>query len=204
MEDETHRGAGEVFARRLREVRALHGMSARALSERLAEMGVTMGRDAIAKLENYPARAATVRLETVLAISAALNCSPSWMITPDEQDEYVCIAPGLCQPAGAVRLWLRGDFPLGGADPEDFFMLMPAAEHKERLKVGRARRASVAVIEAMEREAGHGLEDAEIAKRLTERLTENQIAKRSEIPEAQVKRQRETSAADFYAKEKGQ
>ncbi len=194
MEDETHDGAGEVFARRLREVRGHRGMSARVLSERLADMGVTMSRVAITKLENEPARAATVRLQTVLAISAALNCSPSWMITPDEQSKYVRIAPGLRQPAGAVRLWLRGDFPLGGADPEDFFMMMPEAEHEERLKVGRARRASVAVIEQEEGKFGRGLTEEE----------EEKFAEREGITVALLRRLRGMRADVFYTKEKGQ
>ncbi len=140
MGDGAYRGAGEVFARRLREVRDMHGMSARQLSERLAELGAPMSRASIAKLESEPARAANVRLENVLAISAALNVSPMWMITPEPQHEYVCVAPRLCQPAGAVRLWLRGDFPLGGADPEAFFLMMPAHEYAARRAAGQSRR----------------------------------------------------------------
>ncbi len=189
MEDETHDGAGEIFARRLREMRGHRGMSARVLSERLAAMGVTMSRVAITKLENEPKRAATVRLQTVLAISAALNVSPSWMVTPDRQDEDVRIAPGLCQPAGAVRLWLRGDFPLGGADPEDFFMMMPAAEYVKRRKVGLKRKARVAVIEQEEGKFGRGLTEAE----------EEKFAEREGMPVALLWQLRGIASADIHA-----
>lgn len=139
MDERGTPGIGEVFGRRLRHMRDLRGMSAKTLSDRLSERGVDVGRDSIAKWESKPARAQAVKLEAVIAIAAELNCSPAWLITPEDPGEALTIG-NRTLPAGSVRLWLRGDWPLVGDDPEDFFYLMPTNEHEARRRAGQSRR----------------------------------------------------------------
>jgi transcriptional regulator with XRE-family HTH domain len=98
-----------VFARRVREARKRRGWSQAQLADRLAEIGYTgIGRATVAKIEDATSTRSNASLEDVLAIAAALDCSPLHLIVPLEDDELLQITAGL-PPAQAVliRDWVR-------------------------------------------------------------------------------------------------
>jgi len=119
--------AGEVFGKRLAEVRRRRGWTQTELADRLRDAGGVglggqepMHRVRLAKIESDPEKAARVTLEEVLALSYVLGVSPLYMISPIEHagGPRVCIVGKAGQPADGreLRAWLRGEEALVGQD----------------------------------------------------------------------------------------
>lgn len=122
--------AGQVFARRLREVRKRRGWSQEQLARRVdEELGVPIHRVTIAKIESGGKRAQHVELQEVLALSLALGVSPLHMIVPFGADARLRVAPRK-QAVGPVlaRRWLQGVDTLLDEDPRWFFTEVPPDE----------------------------------------------------------------------------
>jgi transcriptional regulator with XRE-family HTH domain len=126
--------AGQVFARRLAEVREARDWSQKRLSERMTELGHPIHRVKLAKIEKERARSVT--LEDVLALSYALDVSPLYMVAPLEADGPRLTVVGNEQPADPddARAWLRGDEPLLGQDEFTWTMQRPAREVPAQLE----------------------------------------------------------------------
>jgi transcriptional regulator with XRE-family HTH domain len=127
--------AGEVFARRLAEVRKRRGLSAKALADKVSELGHPVHRSKIAKIESQDEKARAISLEDVLALAYALDVSPLYLITPIERfgPRMLIVGDGLPVDADDARVWLRGKAPLHGQDPKVFALERPSDEVPEAL-----------------------------------------------------------------------
>lgn len=103
---------GVVFGARLRETRRALEISQQALSAELHALGVRISRETLAKIETDPERAANIKLVDALAICVALGVQPSRLLSPREHGQPMAITPTLIRPAGNVRGWLHGQWPL--------------------------------------------------------------------------------------------
>jgi transcriptional regulator with XRE-family HTH domain len=108
--------AGEILARRLREVRVRQGWTQQQLADRLWDSGVHLDRTTITKIERGGTRARNTSIEEALAIAAALGVSPSVLLFPLAEDELVRITPKRIVTAKEGRRWLRGEKPLDAED----------------------------------------------------------------------------------------
>lgn len=112
---------GEVFARRLRDVREQKQLTQAQLSELLAELGVSIHRATIAKIENGGTRAENISVRDLLAFAAALNVAPLHMICPFEDDVLLAITRTVAAVPSQARGWIRGNNTLRPEDDAQFF-----------------------------------------------------------------------------------
>ncbi len=216
MEKQKETTIGRTFGARVQSVRTRRRWSQRELADRLTRAGRSMNGATVAKIEaagkpdateSERKRAEGITVRDLLVFAAVLGVSPISLLVPlDGSPKPEDADPGTrlvitdeinLLPAQA-RGWIKGTTPIlsgpwikEGEDEElwrVYYTEVPTAE----LAGGQARRSSWDrngdVIEAMEREAGRGLEDDEIAEA-------------QGITEANVRRLRGISAADFHTKE---
>jgi transcriptional regulator with XRE-family HTH domain len=135
---------GEVFARRMREVRTRRGWSQRELADRLHALGHPIGRVTLTRIEQggvpgAPPEAVTkarnVSLEDVLAISFALGVAPVHMFVPFDLGDRLCLSVvSAKQPVspGMARRWIAGIDTLLDEDPQFFFTEIPPEDIEEQ------------------------------------------------------------------------
>jgi transcriptional regulator with XRE-family HTH domain len=87
--------------------------SQKRLAAELKRIGSPLDEAAIAKLETDRRR---LTLDDALEIAAALDVSPAYLFTPQEEGSEVKIAPRKKQTAQEVREWVRGEGPLTDTD----------------------------------------------------------------------------------------
>ncbi|MFS2291722.1 MAG: helix-turn-helix transcriptional regulator [Actinomadura sp.] len=118
----------EIIAARIRALRQSRGMSAQALADRCAELGLPdLKRQAITNLEN--GRRAMVTVEELLVLALALEVAPvHLLLNPEDEQEPYQVAPGTMAPSGEVRAWVRGMAPLGGVNLRNFYGEVPRTE----------------------------------------------------------------------------
>ena len=65
----------------------------------------------------------------LLALSKVLNCPAVMLMTVRDDDggDYQ-ITPTVTETMGTVRAWIRGQTPLGDADPRDYYAELPVGE----------------------------------------------------------------------------
>lgn len=147
---------GRNTAERVRALRGEQGMSQRALSARLAALGVTMVPSAVAKVESGERR---VDVDDLVALAIGLNVSPVRLLMPDHSGgEAVELTASTVVPAWAAWQWGRGAAPLptlsvdeGYNTPEDFLDFVrrdrPADERwQEEHSAARAARDVVSSV----------------------------------------------------------
>src|SRR4051794_28676615 len=107
-------------------------MSRAGLARRVMELGGAgrgqpISDELIAKLENEPERAAGVKLEHVLALSYALDVSPTYMIAPIGYagQPYVIVTGSRRADPRHMRDWLRGEEALLDQDLTNFTLETP-------------------------------------------------------------------------------
>lgn len=129
---------GEVFAKRLREVRKRRDWTQQQLADRLEELGYKIDRVILTRIESGRSRARQAKLEEVLAISFALGVSPLHMIVPFDRDLRLRV-PGCKQPMPPliVRRWLQGLDTLADEDPRWFWTEVPPEDLDEVLEQAR-------------------------------------------------------------------
>lgn len=145
----------QVFATRIKEARDRRHWTQQQLVDRLIEIGYTdeegkplLTRSTIAKIEDESSEntRANASLEDVLALAAALDCSPMHLLTPRYEGENVRVARNLVTPAPVLGRWIGGygDVePLrilvglvekNGHDVEAFLSQMPPWDVQEQLE----------------------------------------------------------------------
>lgn len=116
-----------TIAKRVREVRERRGLTAAQLAERLAEQGVPWERSTVAKLEN--GKRQNLTLTEWLALSVVLNVAPVHLLLPIAADaDAYQVTPERTNRVDHVRGWVRGYWPLPGANVIEHQGEMPEAE----------------------------------------------------------------------------
>jgi transcriptional regulator with XRE-family HTH domain len=133
--------AGEVIARRIREVRDHRGWTQADLAAALKAAGHThLSRPTLAKIEVGGTRARNLSVEDLLAVAVALNVSPVHLVCPTNDEVQLRVTPRDVVWAGRARAWIRGYWPLREQDDrQDFFREIPRAEFDELLEVSARR-----------------------------------------------------------------
>ncbi len=127
--DERGEWPGEVFARRLAQVRGRKRWSQEELARRTKDIGSPISRETIAKIESGGQRARNVKLEEVLALSYALGVPPLHMFVPFEADGRLRIVSRRRSVSTIIaRRWLRAQDTLDDEDPAFFFSELPIDE----------------------------------------------------------------------------
>lgn len=104
-----HLTPSQAFARRLRQRRDDElGWSQAKLADRCEAIGYPIDKTTIAKIEKGTRG---VRLEDALALSAALDTSPVFMLFPFEPRDRVTIG-SVAVPPETARKWSKGERPL--------------------------------------------------------------------------------------------
>ncbi|MDP8961059.1 MAG: helix-turn-helix domain-containing protein [Actinomycetota bacterium] len=106
-------------------MREAHGWSQRELVRRLANLGVDMDPATLNHIETGQHQ---IGLDEVLALGAALECSPLYLVFPTSRDAGVEIAPKVVVDAAVARGWVRGKEPLPGQDRDLFARVMSEEE----------------------------------------------------------------------------
>lgn len=102
--------AGERVAENVVRLRKARGMSLRALSERLAELGRPILSSGLSKIEQGERR---VDVDDLVALAAALNVSPGWLLLPPSTgEERVALTDAVEVPAWVAWQWIDGTNPL--------------------------------------------------------------------------------------------
>src|SRR4051812_39195075 len=108
----------QVFATRVEEARERRRWTQQQLVDRLVEIGYTkddgkprLDRSTIAKIEDDSDSntRSNASLEDVLALAAALDCSPMHLLTPRYDAENVQVARNLVAPAPDLGHWIAGE-----------------------------------------------------------------------------------------------
>ncbi|MFG1855007.1 helix-turn-helix domain-containing protein [Actinomadura geliboluensis] len=104
----------QVVSRQVRELRTRRGMSAQALADRCAELGMPdLKRQAITNLEN--GRRATVTVDELLVLAYALDVPPVMLFVPLDGETRLQITPDHDVPSLDALIWVTGE--QGPKDP---------------------------------------------------------------------------------------
>lgn len=97
----------QTLARNLAALRARRGVSVRALSERLGELGVRLLPSGITKIEQ---QARDVDVDELLALAVALNVRPARLVLPDDYsaDGRVQLTPAVSARTDEAWRWFEG------------------------------------------------------------------------------------------------
>lgn len=100
-----------IVAARIKGIRTRQGLTAQAVSDRLAGVGVHLSRATLAKIE---AGLREASLDEACAIALVLNVALVELLSPAvaDDDTAVMVAPGHVYPAPIVRQWILGVEPL--------------------------------------------------------------------------------------------
>lgn len=117
-------------------------MTAAQLAGRCAELGAPkITVQSVYKIEGQRQSAARpprqVTVDELLALAAALNVAPTHLLVPpDDYRKPYRITSGTSERAVYVRHWIRGEIPLPGADPREYFAEVPRTEYEWALTAG--------------------------------------------------------------------
>jgi transcriptional regulator with XRE-family HTH domain len=153
------RSMGEILADRIRTVRKMRALTQAELAERLRDLGDESAEQAqISRIEKPNGTAAqNLSIHRLLLIASALNVAPVHLLAPDDipqstdpdTGEVRYFEPGDPGPSAAakqrriylhrrtklngveLRAWIKGERPLPGADPREYFSAIPWGEFQE-------------------------------------------------------------------------
>jgi transcriptional regulator with XRE-family HTH domain len=130
----------EVVAKRMKALRKKRDLTADKLAQRMKAAGIPWERIVVTKLET--GRRASVSVDELLALAKVLDCPLVMLLTTRDDDARAYqITPTTTESMGTVRAWMRGQRPLGDADPGDYFGELPRGEF---VSVSVTARAEVA------------------------------------------------------------
>jgi transcriptional regulator with XRE-family HTH domain len=126
----------DVVAERVRDVRIKRKLKVAQLAERCAAAGAPhLTAQAIYKIEGQresatrPPRQVTV--DELVALGVALNVAPlHLLVPPDDYKKAYLLTSTISERAVYVRHWIRGEIPLPGADPREYFAEVPRTEYE--------------------------------------------------------------------------
>lgn len=107
----------QALASRVREVRTARGWSAHELAQRCDALGMpALDRSTIASVES--GRRQRVGVDELLVLALALGVAPVHLLVPPSEQWYA-VTPDRVTGTSRVREWIRGNFPMHGADASD-------------------------------------------------------------------------------------
>lgn len=124
----------QVIAKRVRQARARHGLTAQQLAEKLTTAGVPWTRATVTKVET--GRRESITVTELLALARVLDVAPLHLLVPvdgrpyDDERRYL-VTPNEAQPVYRVREWIRGETPLSDTDTRVFRTEVPENELRE-------------------------------------------------------------------------
>lgn len=125
---------GEVFARRVRQVRQRRGLTQHAVADRLRALGVqSIDQTTLSKIESGVRR---VTLDEALTLALALDVAPVSLFLPPGEDDTVRLAPERTEDAGTAWLWATAREPLPDMHGDTFY-----AERSEAARMTEVRQA---------------------------------------------------------------
>lgn len=128
----------DVLARRLRELRHERALSAKALSERVSDLGGTLSRGAIARIEAQDAaQRRSVDVAELLLLAAALHVSPTDLLLPPDR-QPIQVTPTVTSSSVELRRWIEGDEPVSWDVQVDAWQWSPD-RHERLLSFHRAK-----------------------------------------------------------------
>jgi transcriptional regulator with XRE-family HTH domain len=173
----------QVFARRLKKVRARRGWSRATLEERIKELGYDespLTGTIIAKIEAGKRR---VSVDDMLVLCAALCVAPVNMLVPLwDPDELVDLAPDLVVRPGELYGWICGSYPLkderlSSEDRAIFATEVPLAIFKARADEG-ARKGDgpmpITEMWAVDYTSGAVVDDPDVARDTAREIQERE------------------------------
>ena len=102
---------------RIAELRDRRGLSQARLARRLRDHGYPLDRTAVTRIESGERG---ISIDDLVAIAAALNVSPGWLLLPARSDdEPVEIVGSWSAPAWQAWQWVDGLYPLPTASEDD-------------------------------------------------------------------------------------
>ncbi|MGW8953026.1 helix-turn-helix domain-containing protein [Streptomyces sp. NPDC055709] len=116
---------GRAVAANVKRLRTARGMSLRALSEALSEVGRGLSQDAINKIENGAKSDAKqvrrVDVDDLVALAAVLRVNPSALLLPPTDDPAETVDITGVGPVSADRAWdwIDGELPVEQIKPGD-------------------------------------------------------------------------------------
>lgn len=113
--DQTARPPSEVLPGELRALRRHRGWTQQELADQLEELGASIDRSTVAKIESGGRR---LTIDEVFLFAAALEVSPLALLLP-RREEVIAVAPKLNASSTDVLQWARGVHPLGLTDPAE-------------------------------------------------------------------------------------
>jgi transcriptional regulator with XRE-family HTH domain len=173
-----------LFAQRLRAARERQGLSVRDLAARIKELGITKGYDAsmIGRIERADSRATVGH---VMVFAAALRVWPIDLITPQEDDAFLVVAPKFKLDGATARSWVRGTHLPDGHDGLTYLGEMPVEERHRVLAPALAGGASPlvrAVMDPTSMERALERFDDHLSDQLAEQADGRRRKKRSRKP----------------------
>jgi transcriptional regulator with XRE-family HTH domain len=128
---------GAVVARRIREAREARKpkWTQQDLARALVELGSPMDRTTVAKIEKGQR---PVRVEELVAIAAALDVAPVYLLVPPRGEGTIALTPKLTVDVAKARGWARGDHALDPRSNMDAYAdQAPAVTEAEIEKIVR-------------------------------------------------------------------
>jgi transcriptional regulator with XRE-family HTH domain len=118
----------QVVARELRSWRERRGLTAQQLSDRIAQHGGKLSRQAISKIENEDRR---VTLDELSSVAMALDVPPVLLTLPLGRDPMVQLAPNYTVPTWDAVKWWIGEIGREGGDDVGTAVLGYFRDHDE-------------------------------------------------------------------------
>ena len=148
-----HGPPSAVVATRVREHREALGLTQAGLATRLAEeFRWSVDRTVIARIES---RKRAVTVDDLLVLAAALDTSPSLLLTPQDESDLMWPTPRRAMTANRTRAWIAGEVRVWEQDADHFESHMRDAWR--RSKASEAELDRIAGLLA----AVHGVESVE-------------------------------------------
>jgi len=96
----------QLFGRRVREARKIHGFSLAQLEARLDELGRKIDKSMLGRIERGDVKNPTI--EHLVVLAAALDVAPIDLVMPSSYDDTVSVGNLPPVPADVARRWFMG------------------------------------------------------------------------------------------------
>ncbi|MFN2490386.1 MAG: helix-turn-helix domain-containing protein [Actinomycetota bacterium] len=103
--------AAELFRENVRRLREQRGWSQETLRQRFLDLGYSIDRATIAKIESKE-RNRKITVDDLVRFAFALDVALIYLITPWNQDLDLSVTPTIRIPGKGITSWVQGHFPV--------------------------------------------------------------------------------------------